>query len=180
MEQLFKCVCLDSREYLIPFNPFMDNKSHEYDDAIFQALTLLQENGHWHKNKIVWAGNEEIVGEGEKNFYQIATDSYVLLSPQFEGEMSEYISDRYVNTQIFASKSNEIRFLVNFCLKEYVDLGKFLNKHDDIPHPLAFLTSTPVYGKALNNQEHLGRWRLCELGAFKELPKDLELTEFDF
>lgn len=180
MEQLFKCVCVDTREYLTPFNPFMDERSHEHDDAIFQALTLLEPGAQWYKHKIIWAGNHEYVQKNEKNFYQIAADCYTSLSPQFEGEMSEYISDRYVNTQIFASKSTDIRYLVNFCLNEYIDLNKFADKHKDIPHALAFLTSTPIYGKKLNHQEHLGRWRLCRLGAYKELPQDLQLTELDF
>lgn len=179
MEQLFKCVCLDNREYLTPFNQTMEGR-FTHDDSILQALTLLKCGNQWHGSKIVWAGSQEKVKEGEKTFYEIATNKYTSLSPTQDKEITDYISDRYVNTQIFASESCEIRYLVNFYLNEYVDLVEFQKEHEDLPHALPFLTSTPIKGTPNKYKDYLGRWRLCRLGAYEELPANLKLKKLTF
>ncbi|PJI06559.1 MULTISPECIES: hypothetical protein [Clostridium] len=178
MGQYFIAVNISKGEFLEPhdYDSFSKLMEHSYrpNDFMCAVEGLLQPNGTWYKDKVVWAGDYSENGlytpEGYKgNLYDCASDGmFKKIKPKSAAHLSEY--------------------LLNHNKKQFINM-ETLPSYDDgwIIHPLSLLTATgngqgggDFYTSDKKMLSYVGTWAGNSISAEDSVPADYEEIKPDF
>jgi hypothetical protein len=132
---------------------------------------LIMPKGDWYKNRLVWAGDyADDETDRDCNLYTIMEE---------EGEEIKLVDTK--------KRPKAYKFLVNYTLKEFVDLSTIKEDEDGFKiHPLSLLVCEGngrgggdyLYGydedKGKVKEERVGSWARCEIGLEKEVKEGFE------
>ncbi len=183
MGQYYYGVNTSKKEYVHPhhFDNGMKLMEHSWigNNMMQQVCEMLEPNGRWHKDKIVWAGDymdDGLFIPKEKQEQGLNLHQLVDLSDEFN-EVEEVHKERKETVNL----DGKPKLLINYDKNEYVDLSSLPN--DDYGwnvHPLSLLCSSGNGRgggdyRSTNGEKYIGYWANDRIGIDIQVP--LNFTE---
>lgn len=171
MGQYYKPVSVEKKQFVYSHN--YDNglklMEHSYigNNFVEAVEGLLIEGGAWYKDKIVWAGDyaDSETDEESENFYHIVGDNEI--KPEHKP----------IDHKIY-------RYLVNYTLKQYVDLASIEEAKDSWTiHPLPLLTcdgNGRGGGDYRGDNPLVGTWARSSIAIEKHIPRGYKQISGNF
>lgn len=184
------CVNVDKGERMEPENHAAGDEIYDQawtDEPFMNAIErALSPEGSWHKNRLVWAGDEvnpedsslDKVSEEQQKKYRLQ-----MLLVEEEKNLYEVASEYFQKKVVLETvKDRSLQYLINHTKKEYVDMNKLpeeIEGQTTSIHPLPYLTCSKYreYGFSI---EFTGRWTADSISMERELPAGYMEIQPDF